>query len=152
MRKLDHPGEKLQIPMAYVEGYGKACAVNESLAKTYIRHTTIGDPVLDPVVDELADLQTDILHKFAEAGIMRDESLREAPAVLRKFFDELGHVPIIGPDPRSCSGPIPVHNGSSATFQRIAGAGRSASPSSGSTGTSWTSLAAAGGTSAATAR
>lgn len=93
MRELEHPGKKLQIPTAYVEGYGKACAVNESLAKTYVRHTTIGDPALDPVMKELADLKTDKLHKFIEAGIMQDESLREAPAALRNFFDELGTPP-----------------------------------------------------------
>ncbi len=93
MRDLDQPGRELQIPAAYVEGYGKARSVNESLATTYVQHTTIGDPVLDPIMDELADLQTDNLHKFVEAGIMQSESLREAPEALRHFFDNLGTPP-----------------------------------------------------------
>ena len=93
MRELHQPGGELQIPVAYVEGYGKARSVNESLAATYIRHTTIGDPVLDPVMDELAELRTDKLHKFVEAGIMQSEALREAPEALRNFFDDLGTPP-----------------------------------------------------------
>ena len=44
----------LVIPSCYVDGYEAARKVDPELAETYIRHTTIGDPVADAVVEDLA--------------------------------------------------------------------------------------------------
>lgn len=59
----------LPAPTAYTEGYAKARLVDEALADDYIRHTTIGDPELDPVMEELASMNPGQLHRFIGAGI-----------------------------------------------------------------------------------
>ena len=80
----------LQPPAAYIEGYKKARLYDQVTADNYIRHTTLGDPVLDPVLEELASLPPDDLHRFIEAGIeQQDKVLRNAPQVLRDFFNNL---------------------------------------------------------------
>ena len=47
-----------QMPTAYPEGYAKAVASTADRRATdnYIQHTTIGDPELDPVMEELASM------------------------------------------------------------------------------------------------
>ncbi len=76
------------IPSAYVEGYeNKARPHDQELADLYIRHTTIGDPVLDPIMEEISSLPAYDLHAFIEAGIeQHDGVLRDAPQPLRDFF------------------------------------------------------------------
>ena len=80
----------LDSPLAYIEGYRKARLYDQELADNYIKHTTIGDPMLDPVMEELASLPPSDLHRFIGAGIeQRHEILRTAPQVLRDVFDKL---------------------------------------------------------------
>ena len=78
----------MQIPSAYVEGYEqKARLHDQELADLYIRHTTIGDPLLDPVMEEISSMPAHDLHAFVEAGIEgHDRVLEEAPQPLRDFF------------------------------------------------------------------
>ena len=79
-----------EAPLAYIEGYEKACRHDRALADRYIRHTTIGDPELDPVMEEIRSLPPPQLHRFVAAGIeQRDAELREAPEPLRRFFEDL---------------------------------------------------------------
>ena len=81
----------LNAPSAYLDGYSKARAVDPEAADNYIRHTAIGDPELDPVMEELSSLPPADLHRFVRAGVERDdpESLRQAPQALRDFFDKI---------------------------------------------------------------
>ena len=81
----------LVIPSAYVEGYEKkARPHDQQLADLYIRHTTIGDPVLDPIMEELSPLPAETLNRFVETGIeQQDHILCDAPRCLRDFFDNL---------------------------------------------------------------
>ena len=80
----------LQIPIAYKAGYAKACRSDAVLAEKYVMHTTIGDPELDPVMEELSSLPTRQLHHFIAAGIEEQhEELRKAPESLRQFFKNL---------------------------------------------------------------
>ena len=81
----------LNAPSAYLDGYAKARAVDPEAADNYIRHTTIGDPVLDPVMEELSSLPPANMHRFIRAGVERDdpENLRQAPQALRDFFDKI---------------------------------------------------------------
>ena len=84
----------LQPPTAYIEGYAKGRLHDEALADNYIRHTTIGDPALDPVLEELSSMNPGHLHRFVGAGIeQHDEVLREAPKSLRDFFENLEDPP-----------------------------------------------------------
>ena len=85
----------LHVPSAYLDGYVRARAVDEEAADNYIRHTTIGDPELDPVMEELSELPPADMHRFIRAGIEQDDdtTLRRAPRVLRNFFDKVKEVP-----------------------------------------------------------
>jgi len=61
--------------------------VDEEAADNYIAHTNIGDPVMDAVVEELASLPQDQVHRFIRAGMEEDrEGLQKAPQLLRDFF------------------------------------------------------------------
>ncbi len=81
----------VDVPSAYAEGYAAACRYDRTLAENYIRHTTIGDPELDPVMDELASLRPSDMHRFIRAGVEQDDedTLRRAPQALRDFFDNV---------------------------------------------------------------
>ena len=85
----------LQVPGAYAEGYATARDVDPALADAYMRHTRIGDPDLDPVIEDVAGLPGDQLQRAIRAGIERDdEALRQAPRSLRQFFEDK-----VGPPP-----------------------------------------------------
>lgn len=84
----------MTTPSAYTEGYTKARLWDQARADNYIRHTTIGDPELDRVMEELSSLPPADLHRFIEAGIEQEKNgLRGAPQVLRDFFDNLEEPP-----------------------------------------------------------
>ena len=84
----------LEIPSAYRPGYEKARLEDPSAADNYVRHTTIGDPLLDSVLEEIADLPPSALHRFIHAGIeMQPEQFKSAPKVLRDFFEEIENPP-----------------------------------------------------------
>ena len=59
----------IQVPSAYTESYARARLHDQALADNYIEHTWIGDPELDPIMEELASLRPDELHRFVGAGI-----------------------------------------------------------------------------------
>ena len=84
-----------KMPTAYLEGYEKARLYDQALADNYIKHTTIGDPELDPIMEELsAGLSPGELHRFVGAGIeQNEEALRLAPRALRDFFKNLQEPP-----------------------------------------------------------
>ena len=82
------------IPHAYVEGHAKARAFDQEAADNYVRHTLIGDPELDPVLEALADLPPMDLHLFVGAGIEQETHImRHAPREIRDFFDSLEEPP-----------------------------------------------------------
>ena len=76
-----------QLPSAYAEGHAKARLHDQAAADNYIRHTTIGDPVLDPIMEELSSLSPAVLHHFIWAGVeQQHDLLHKAPQILRDFF------------------------------------------------------------------
>lgn len=81
----------LDAPQAYLDGYHKARTLDHEAADNYIRHTMIGDPALDPVMEELAQLPKDDMHQFIRACIEQDDeaTIRKAPQALRDFFDNM---------------------------------------------------------------
>ncbi len=81
--------DTIDAPSAYVEGHESARRFDSALADKYVRHTTVGDPELDPVMEEIHSLHPAQLHKFVGAGIeQRDAELRDAPEPLRRFFED----------------------------------------------------------------
>ena len=84
----------MKIPSAYTEGYARARSVDQAAADNYIKHTTIGDPELDPIMEELSSLPPADLHRFIGAGIEgQSEVLLGAPQVLREFSVRLIRLP-----------------------------------------------------------
>ena len=84
----------VKIPTAYTESYAKARLVDPTAADNYIKHTLIGDPELDPVMEELSSLPPPDLHRFIEAGIeQQDDVLPTAPRVLRDYFENFKDPP-----------------------------------------------------------
>ena len=80
----------IHVPTAYAEPYANARGYDEALVDNYIKHTTMGDPELDPVMEELSSLPPEELHRFIKVGIEeQDETLRAAPQPLRDFFNNL---------------------------------------------------------------
>ena len=56
------------MPYAYLEGYEKARLYDQAAADNYLKHTTIGDPELDPIMEEFsAELSPSDLHRFIGA-------------------------------------------------------------------------------------
>ena len=98
----------MQIPSSYQSGYKEALLIDPDLAKTYIRHTLIGDADADALIDGLADIDEKQQAEFIRAGMDLDEEvLRDAPQVLLDFFEKIGTPPAWF-DPQSvypgCSG------------------------------------------------
>ena len=80
----------MKIPAAYSDSYQRVRSSDPERVDNYIRHTGIGDPELDPVLEELSDLAPTELHRYIRAIIeWEDETLRAAPRALRDFFDTL---------------------------------------------------------------
>ena len=78
----------MDIPGAYVAGYETARERDPELAEAYIRHTTVGDPLADAVVEDLSSFAPAEVHKIltkaldssGAAGSSMPESLREFAA------------------------------------------------------------------------
>ena len=81
------------VPSAYSEGLPRANAIHPLLAAKYVEYTRVGDPLLDPVMEELRDLDPQHLHRFIGAGIDQRAALKDAPIALRNFFREVDEPP-----------------------------------------------------------
>ena len=93
-KPLHKGGLEVRVPSVYVEGYEKARRHDPAAAENYIRHTTMGDSELDPIMEELSSLPPADLHRFIRAGIeQQDEVLARAPRVLRDFFETVEKPP-----------------------------------------------------------
>ena len=85
----------MKIPSCYVSGYEAARARDPLLAETYIRHTTIGDPLADKVVDELAaNVDAERVHRVIGRAMERYDRLPDGtPASLRELISSVSVVP-----------------------------------------------------------
>ncbi len=78
------------IPTEYRLGYDRSRQSDATLADRYIEHTTIGDPELDPIMEELSALPKKQMHQFIEAGIeQKQNKLQHAPESLQNFFESI---------------------------------------------------------------
>ena len=84
----------MQIPSDYIESHQQARRLDQAVADNYVKHTLIGDPELDPIMQELSSMPPDDLHRFIGAAVeQHDEVARKAPQVLRDFFKNLEDPP-----------------------------------------------------------
>ena len=56
------------MPAVYRAGYEKARADDRDAATNYVKHTLIGDPAADAVVEALAPFDQAEAHRFIQAG------------------------------------------------------------------------------------
>ena len=84
----------IEAPSDYAEGYERARSVDLVRARNYVAHTVVGDPEADAVIEALGPLNQ------AESGrLIRDamdgagNGLRDAPPVLRRFFESCATPP-----------------------------------------------------------
>lgn len=81
---------QLVVPSVYASGYERASGLNSVLARKYLEHTTVGDPVADAVMDDLAEIDRAAVDRLIEGGMRHDTGiLAEAPRSLRDFFEGL---------------------------------------------------------------
>lgn len=84
----------LSVPSLYRAGYEKARAVNPRLARAYLEHTMIGDPLADAAVAALVGYTAKEVHQLINAGMEQDDAaLRSAPQELRDFFTVIDTAP-----------------------------------------------------------
>ena len=78
----------MNIPHAYLPGYEKARALDAERTLRYISHTTVGDPEMDAVVEELSTLAPGEGRRFVEAFMDHGDEgvMRDAPPLLQEFF------------------------------------------------------------------
>ena len=85
----------LVIPADYVASYERAKAVDPERARNYIDHTMVADPVCDEMVARLDAVPQRDADRFIRAAIENpdDPALRDAPAAVHTFIEELETVP-----------------------------------------------------------
>ena len=84
----------LRIPFDYSQGFEKARQADPDIAAQFIRHTTIGDPEADPVVDLLFSMDGPTRRHLVHGCMnLEDEVLKEAPELVREFFVKLSAPP-----------------------------------------------------------
>ena len=83
------------VPSDYVESYERARRVDPERARNYIVHTMIADPVCDEMMEQLSAVPVRDADRFIRAAIEDpdDPSLRDAPAAVHTFIEELETVP-----------------------------------------------------------
>ena len=80
----------ITVPTAYAATYPAARQHDAEMADNYIRHLSIGDADLDPIMEELQSFPPQDLHRFTKAGIEQEaDVLKQAPGVLRDFFEKV---------------------------------------------------------------
>ena len=75
------------LPTAYRINAEKALDRYPRQAANYLKHTLVGDPLLEGMPQELADMPWSEVTRFIQAGMDQDlDVMRHAPKVLRDFF------------------------------------------------------------------
>ena len=86
--------EPVTIPSAYAEGYEAAWKRDPEFAEAYIRHTNIGDPLADPVAEDLVEWPSGETHALLARVLQNPDDLpEETPESLRRFIAEVNRVP-----------------------------------------------------------
>lgn len=86
--------EPITIPSAYAKGYEAAWKRDPEFAEAYIRHTNIGDPLADPVAEDLVEWPSGEVHALLARVLQNPDDLpEETPESLRHFIAEVNRVP-----------------------------------------------------------
>ena len=85
----------MEIPASYVNGYNAARRRDPEFAEAYIRHTTVGDPLADRVVEELVEsTPPGQMNRIISAALNNHENLpKNTPESLRTLIAEAAVIP-----------------------------------------------------------
>ena len=82
--------DDIELPTDYHLNAEKALKHDYERASNYLKHTLIGDPEIDEMLEECASLERADMQRFVQAGMEQDEGvLSQAPSVIREFFKSL---------------------------------------------------------------
>ena len=83
------------IPACYVDGYKAARALDPDLAERYIRYTTVGDPLADQAVEQLAAIaEPQHVHRtIARTVDLYHDPPKDTPEALRELIEASAVVP-----------------------------------------------------------
>ncbi len=86
--------EGIVLPADYLPQVERALAHDRERTINYFKHTLIGDPLADEMLEECSSLERAELYLFIQAGMDEDKrALADAPAALREFFSRLDSLP-----------------------------------------------------------
>ena len=86
--------DDIVLPTDYLPQVEKALAHDRERASAYLRHTLVGDPEADEMLEDCSSLARAELYIFVQAGMDGDtDTLADAPASLREFFERLDSLP-----------------------------------------------------------
>lgn len=84
----------MDVPTAYAGGWARARVGDEAGADRYVRHTTVGDPQADALMEALSRFPEVAVSRWLQLGIESGpEALLDAPDELRAFFSDSRLVP-----------------------------------------------------------
>ena len=84
----------MEVPSAYAAGYETARQRDPELAEAYIRHTRIGDPLADALVEDLSSFAPQEVHAILARALESPEALpSDMPESLRQFVAQANTVP-----------------------------------------------------------
>jgi len=91
----DSPQSTFVIPARYVDGYRSARVLDRDLAERYIRYTTVGDPLADQAVEQLARVVApEHVHRTIASTVDRYRDPPKAtPEALRELIESAAFVP-----------------------------------------------------------
>ncbi|MXY57118.1 MAG: DUF2236 domain-containing protein [Gammaproteobacteria bacterium] len=89
------PRSTFVVPARYVDGYETARARDPDMAERYIRHTTVGDPLADQAVEQLARVVApEHVHRVIASTVDRyDDPPKDTPEALRELIRSAAFVP-----------------------------------------------------------
>ena len=84
----------MNVPSAYVEGYETARKRDPALAEAYTRHTMVGDPLADALVQDLSSLPPGEVHSILTRALETSDAIpSDMPESLHEFVAEAQAVP-----------------------------------------------------------
>lgn len=85
----------MKIPTSYTQGYAAAQKTNPELAKRYVDHTTIGDPLADRMIEEIKEIGRKEFERYISLGMQQETAaeIHQAPESIREFFEFCHQVP-----------------------------------------------------------
>ena len=88
-------GGSFQVPACYLSGYEAARAIDPAVASNYVAHTTVGDPLADKMMSDLAGISRQEQTLLFQAVMNEHDwgALDDMPPSAREFFEDVEALP-----------------------------------------------------------